>query len=304
MMCPSARDLIAGVVVCLLTSAFVAEATGPTISIPPPQNLRCDGNIDPLAVLNRNPLLSWRLADLRPGSRQEAYRILVASTAEKLNREEGDLWDTGVIASNQQSVRYAGKPVPSGGVALWKVMVRDPVHGESPWSEMATWETGLPGEADWRAGAAPAAWITGQGAFDQRPQIPASALGNWMWHAKPVEKKQLVSFVREIEIPAGTLAIKAELVTAARSQDAVVTMTSILDKDGQEWQLGPSAARPPFLSGMGDVYALAPGKQYLVMEAQAQGNNPAITAGLKIELSDGQSMDVMADDSWKSMAGK
>jgi alpha-L-rhamnosidase len=259
-----------------------------------------DGRVNPLAVRDDHPLLSWRLADARPGAQQGAYRILVASSAENLAADSGNLWDSGMVESTAQSVRYAGKPIAAGGAAFWKVQYRDPAHGESPWSEVAVWETGLPKAENWEN----AAWITGQGAFDQRHKIPASALGHWLWHAEPVEKEQLVSFVREIEIPAGTLAIKAELLTAARSRDGVVTMTAIVEKDGRDWRLGPTSTWTPLQSGMGDVYGLAAGKQYLVLEAKAQGDNPAITAGLKIELSDGQLIEIMADDSWKSMVGR
>lgn len=297
------RIIVAGV--CLLflpcnREALAFPADSKTI-FPQPDNLLVDGNMNPLATLDNNPLLSWRLADSRPGSRQETYRVIVASNAETLAKDTGDLWDSGMVESAIQSVRYAGKPVPAGGTAWWKVMYRDPAHGESPWSKVVRWEPGLQKEDDWGE----AAWITGFGEFDERQNIPASSVGMWMWYPETPKEDQTVSFVGEIHIPANTLAIKADLVVVTRSRDAWTDRATVLDEKGNSYLIGQSGTRNPFQSGMSDIsYALGSGKHYLVIESQASGEDPAVAVGLAIELSNGKDIVIMSDSSWKCFPGK
>ena len=45
------------------------------------------------------------------GAMQTAYRILVASSADTLAANQGDLWDSGKVASSDSiQIEYAGKP--------------------------------------------------------------------------------------------------------------------------------------------------------------------------------------------------
>ncbi|MBN2513762.1 MAG: hypothetical protein JXB18_12560 [Sedimentisphaerales bacterium] len=52
---------------------------------------------------------------------QTAYRILAASSAVLLDRDQGDLWDSGRIASSECiAVPYNGKSLVSGQRVFWK----------------------------------------------------------------------------------------------------------------------------------------------------------------------------------------
>jgi len=67
---------------------------------------------------------------------QTAYHILVASTADKLAANTGDLWDSGRVESSQSvAVEYKGAPLYAGKSYWWKV--RTFVKSDSPaqWSE-------------------------------------------------------------------------------------------------------------------------------------------------------------------------
>jgi len=82
--------------------------------------LRCEGLENPQGIDAAKPQLSWRIQSDERGAKQSAYQILVASSAEKLNCGEGDLWDSGRVATDQ-SVRmpYAGKSLRlAGGLLL------------------------------------------------------------------------------------------------------------------------------------------------------------------------------------------
>src|SRR5512140_3551478 len=75
------------------------------------QSLRCEYQVDPLEVETAQPRLSWILASDKRGQSQTAYQILVATSPDRLRQEQGDLWDSGKVRSDQSvQVAYAGKP--------------------------------------------------------------------------------------------------------------------------------------------------------------------------------------------------
>src|SRR6185436_10339592 len=92
-----------------------------------PENLRVEWLPEPLAVEADKPRLSWRVEESDPavrGQRQTAYRLIAASELALLEKDKGDLWDTGKIASDETlNIEYAGKPLASGQQVFWKVRV-------------------------------------------------------------------------------------------------------------------------------------------------------------------------------------
>ena len=114
-------------------------------------DLRCEYVSNPIGSNVERPRLSWKLVSGRNGARQTAYRVLAASSLEKLRQNEGDLWDTGRVQSDRSTqVVYGGKKLNSLQRAFWKVRVWDERGRPSAWSSPAWWEMGLrPG--DWKA---------------------------------------------------------------------------------------------------------------------------------------------------------
>ena len=113
--------------------------------------LRCEYLADPLGIDECAPRLSWQLESDRRGARQTAYRILVASSAERLAADEGDRWDSGRVESAQTThVVYAGSPLRSRDVCHWAVESTDE-NGTVNRSEPARWTMGLLEKADWSA---------------------------------------------------------------------------------------------------------------------------------------------------------
>ena len=79
------------------------------------EGLRCEYLENPLGIDVEKPRLSWQLSPGPRGQRQTAYHILVASSPEKLRNDQGDLWDSGRVDSDQSVfVVYAGRPLTSG----------------------------------------------------------------------------------------------------------------------------------------------------------------------------------------------
>lgn len=141
--------LVSAVLLCLLAApeAFPAD---PACECRP-VNLRCEYRVDPLGIDSRNPRLSWTLDSRSRGQHQSAYRILVASSVVTLDRDQGDLWDSGKVHSKQSlQVAYSGERLTSGLACFWKVRVWDARGNPSDWSETARWEMGLLDPGDWK----------------------------------------------------------------------------------------------------------------------------------------------------------
>ena len=116
-----------------------------------PVALRCEYRVSPQGIDEAQPRLTWRVESGERGAKQTAYQILVASSAELLVKNSGDLWDSGKVASDQTvNVAYAGQPLASGQQCFWKVCVWVNA-GHARWSEVAAWTMGLLQPDDWKA---------------------------------------------------------------------------------------------------------------------------------------------------------
>ena len=116
-------------------------------------DLRCEYLTNPLGIDVVTPRFSWKLHDATHtrGQGQTAYHILVATTPGKLKSGEADVWDSGIISTEQsQLVSYGGPPLRSGTDYFWKVRVYDVFNQLSGWSEPARFSMGLLNRADWK----------------------------------------------------------------------------------------------------------------------------------------------------------
>ena len=145
--------------VLLAVALAGSAATAPAASGTPDLaavGLRCEYVTDPLGIDVAAPRLSWALSGSARGERQTGYRILVSGSRAQLDRDSGDLWDTGQVSSDQTTqVTYGGQPLTSSQQVFWKVRVWDKDGAPSTWSPAASWTMGLLEAGAWRA-----RWIT------------------------------------------------------------------------------------------------------------------------------------------------
>ena len=135
----------------LLTTACLCVVAPARAGQLEPVALRCEYRVNPLGIDEAQPRLTWRVESGERGQKQTAYQILVASSAAALKKNDGDLWDSGKIASGETvNVVYAGKPLGSRQQCFWKVCVWDK-DGKAQWSEPASWTMGLLKPEDWSA---------------------------------------------------------------------------------------------------------------------------------------------------------
>ncbi len=119
-------------------------------------SLLCEYATNPIGIDIARPRLSWQMSAKRRNASQTAYRILVADSLERLANNEGNIWDSKRVTTNQSLLRqYKGEPLQSGKRYYWKVITWDERNSRSAWSEPAFWEMGLLDKGDWQA-----QWIT------------------------------------------------------------------------------------------------------------------------------------------------
>ncbi|MFH1005909.1 MAG: alpha-L-rhamnosidase N-terminal domain-containing protein, partial [Candidatus Latescibacterota bacterium] len=134
-----------------------------------PSRLRCEYRENPLGIDAVSPRLSWIVKSDEREQKQTAYQVLVASTPETLANDQGDLWNSGRVGSDEAiHVEYAGKRLGSRMQCHWKVRVWDKVGEPSLWSQpSSSWTMGLLDASDWEA-----RWIACHDP-SQPPQITA-----------------------------------------------------------------------------------------------------------------------------------
>ncbi len=143
-------------VVCFILTeaimlAYCAAGNAKEVSDIRVADLRCEYLKEPLGIDIGQPRLSWVLESEKRGQRQTAYQILVASSKEKLDANDGDIWDNGKVESDQSiHVVYKGSALRSRMRCWWKVRVYDRDGQASAWSEPSRWEMGLLEKSDWQ----------------------------------------------------------------------------------------------------------------------------------------------------------
>lgn len=136
---------------------FPFQKRMPVVSL---QNTTCEMLVNPMGIDVVKPRFAWHIITPERNVMQTAYQILVASSLEKLNANEGDLWDSGKVnEQNSIYVKYSGKVLSSRMRCFWKVKTWT-TAGESDWSVNNTFTMGLLFYKDW-----PKGWIGFDRAF-------------------------------------------------------------------------------------------------------------------------------------------
>ena len=136
-----------GFLACLALQTGCVEKPEKTIlSI---QEMKCEGLENPVGLDIPAPRLSWVPSSDQRNTMQTAYRLMVASSADLLETDSADLWDTGKIPGDSMKVVYRGKELKSQEQAYWKVRVWSGDVASS-WSVIQHWSVGLRFHNEWQ----------------------------------------------------------------------------------------------------------------------------------------------------------
>lgn len=120
-----------------------------------PFNLRSFDKQNPIGT-NNKAYFGWYLSDPDTNEIQSAYQIIVASSLTNLKANKGDVWDSQKTNSRKQNYIYIKKnALKAATTYYWKVRCWDKDGNVSPYSETASFTTGLLSNADWSS----ALWI-------------------------------------------------------------------------------------------------------------------------------------------------
>src|SRR5688572_9215234 len=64
-------------------------------------NLKCEMLIDPQVIDITTPRFSWQINTTERGIKQQAYQVIVASSLALLDKNQGDVWNSGKVLSDQ-----------------------------------------------------------------------------------------------------------------------------------------------------------------------------------------------------------
>lgn len=170
------------------TAAFARKGKQPVVAV---NDLRVENLTNPMGIDVRQPRLSWKISSTAKNVMQQSYRVLVASSLEKLSEDKGDIWDSGVVQEEQSVwIPYGGKELKGSQRYYWKVQLGT-TAGETAWSEPASWSMGLFIENHWRG-----RWIGLDKAMPWESETQWSRLGaRYLRHefvtGKPVKQATL-----------------------------------------------------------------------------------------------------------------
>ncbi|MCC6485856.1 MAG: family 78 glycoside hydrolase catalytic domain [Candidatus Hydrogenedentes bacterium] len=260
----------------LLMSAGVADAACKVT------DLRCEYLSDPLGIDVVNPRLSWVLDTSKHGARQTAYQVLVADDESLLKADQGNVWDSGRVESDQSvQVVYGGKPLESRARCFWKVRVWDESGQASPWSAPAFWTMGLLSLAEWQG-----QWIGCDWMKDNAGALP------WMRKTFEIE-----SAPARAEISVCALGYYELFINGEKVGDAVLSPATT---DYSTRGLSITHDVASLLKPGKNCVALWLGRGWSMPALEpASQSGPLVRAQLDIMALDGSRATIVTDETWK-----
>jgi alpha-L-rhamnosidase len=269
-----------------------------------PADPRVEWRVNPTGVDTVEPRFSWRVESPGRAQSQSAYRIVAATSPERLAGDQPDLWDSGRVATNDTAgIVYKGRPLVSGQACWWRLKVWDQDSRESGWTEPATWSMGLLRSGDWRA-----QWIT----FKDPPGFSASGKALLLPPAHHFRREfRLLKPVRRAVVYASSLGIHELHLNGNRVGDAWFEPGwSDYSRRAYYRSHDITAALRPGTNALGAVladgwYAGYVGYGLLVGYGPNRsgrsfyGKTPALLVQLEIEYEDGTRERVLSDGTWK-----
>jgi alpha-L-rhamnosidase len=255
------------------------------------ENMKTEYAVNPQGLDSRHPRLSWTLESAAFAQKQTAYRILAASSLEKLQNHEGDLWDSGKVDSDLSiHIQYQGTALQSEQVCFWKVMVWDKEDQPSRWSKASKWSMGLLQKEDWK----------GQWIGREKPKgdelLPVVYLRKGVNIDKPIHRATAYSTALGVY----NLYINGQKISEdlfAPGWTDYKTRVQYQSYDVTQW----------FAQGENVLGALLGSGWYCghvgMMGKEEYGDQPYFLCQLHIEYEDGSTQEIVTDETWKTSEG-
>lgn len=256
-----------------------------------PESLECEARKNPTGIDTVKPRFGWRLRSGQPDQRQTGYQIVVATSRERLDSGQGDLWDSGRVQSSDAAwIEYGGRPPRSFQRAFWKVRVWDASGARGDWSEPAEFTMALADPAE-----AKGAWIS---APDQSLRSgPLPLFRKEFTLAKPLRRAAaLVAGMGFHELHVNGTKVGDHVLAPAWSNFRATVYYETFDVTPL---LREGANAIGVMLGNG-FYNVAGGRY---TKYTGSFGHPRLWAQLHLEFADGTAADIATDRSWKTHDG-
>lgn len=259
-----------------------------------PFDLQCEYLVNPLGIDIPSPRLSWKMGhtfDIR-GKKQTAYQVLVASSQALLDKNQGDLWNSGTVhQSKSVNIAYTGIPLSSGQKCFWKIRFADEQSIWSDWSTTAFWRMGIFAH-NWMA-----KWI-GSSEMEML-SVGGKKVNNKM--SDPWMRKTFVLLDKPQDaiIYVASIGYHELYVNGEKIGDAVLS-PSVTDHKSRARYMTYDIAR--YLKSGENVIALWLGTSWSIFPAYQRQDKPAIPMALvqaEITLTSGKKLQIQSDNTWK-----
>jgi alpha-L-rhamnosidase len=258
-------------------------------------NLRCEYLADPIGIDVREPRLSWVIDADGRNWKQNAWQILVASSISKLDKNKGDMWDSGKVASDASiQIPYGGRKLESRGRYYWKVRVWDAGGRVSAYGRPAVWEMGLLDDSDWQAH-----WISGPKRADDKDSSSAPFMRKTFALLKDVKKARVyISGVGYYELYVNGRRIGDHVLDPAftRYDKRVLYVTYDVTENLKRGENALGVV-------LGNGFYNSQTKAAWQFDKAKWRQRPALLCRLEVQSSNGKSTTIVSDGSWKTSTG-
>jgi alpha-L-rhamnosidase len=254
------------------------------------RGLRCEYRENPLGIDVPQPRLSWVIESARRGEGQTACQVLVASTPDLLAKDQGDLWDSAKVVSEQSiQVEYAGKPLESRLHCYWKVRIWDQDGKAAGWSKPAKWSMGLLKPDDWQA-----KWIKPDVAVPSQHGLDHCS---WIWFPQTAGFDRTppgATFFRSrLQLPTDAVVRRAFVVMCADNAFELFVNGKEALK-GDDWKLPQKTEITGLLKAGENILAVA------ANNADIGPNWAGLIGRVTCELADGRQVALETGPAWKT----
>lgn len=256
------------------------------------QNLRCNYRLNPMAIGDETPQLSWQIISNLRNITQSAYHILVSDDKELLEKNTGNVWNSERTLSNQSLlVKYQGEKLLPGKKYYWKVKVWDKNNRSTHWSEPASWQTGIFSKEDWKN----ATWIGRKKKDSSHKNLPILRKGFNL--KKTVEQATIyISGLGHFELSLNGKKIGNHFLDPGWTDYDEHAQYVSFDVT-RELKNGANAMGVMLGNGFYNI----PSKRY--RKFTDSFGNPKLICRLLIQFEDGTSEDIISDPTWKTSSG-
>ena len=291
------------IILLLLTFLALASCTNDSLNVSI-TNANVEQQVRPMPLATATPRFSWNYEAVDANNIvQQDYRIIVASTPENAKNNVGDLWDSGVVPSNQMLyIPYAGKELKSRDKAYWKVITTVTAKGGKKAklaSEVKSFEISLLNQEDWQA-----KWIGHE--FDDDVLVGKTRLA-----ARYLRKE----FALKNEVSEARLYVSGMGVYSAYLNGTEIAPEELL-KPTLSWYskrvyFNTYDVTSQLQSGDNAIGIILEGGRYTAIRYNAENPNwdgtenvfgfgtPRLLLQLEVTYKDGQKETIVSDETWK-----